>query len=90
MTGSRGDRQEVACSLENVTEKVRLFGSNMDKKWFGSRRNDGDRLKMDIRQGLMTQRPMKSSLMEIGRDQERQEVAIGLEKKNKCFRQKEP
>lgn len=34
MTGSRGDRQEVACSLENVTEKVRLFGSNMDKKWF--------------------------------------------------------
>lgn len=45
---------------------------------------------MDIRQGLMTQRPMKSSLMEIGRDQERQEVAIGLEKKTKCFRQKEP
>ena len=40
--------------------------------------------------GFNNTQPMKSSLMGIGRDQERQEVAIGLEKKNKCFRQKEP
>lgn len=37
------------CRLENMTQEVRSFGSNMDKKLFLPRRNDGDRLKTDTK-----------------------------------------
>ena len=39
--------------------------------------------------GAYDQKPMKSSLMEIGRDQERQELPIGFKIKNRQLLQTE-